>query len=66
MTTRSNRYSVLIWRKSSASMGAGECVEVAKSESLNLVRDSRQRSSPVLELTSAQWRGLLQHIRDTA
>jgi hypothetical protein len=71
MATQPNGHSALIWRKSSASIGAGECVEVATvevatSDSLILVRDSRHQSGPVLELTSAQWRGLLRHIRNMA
>ena len=65
MTTQPNRYSSLAWRKSTASVGAGECVEVATSDSLILVRDSRHRSDgPVLELTSNQWRRLLSSVRD--
>ena len=53
----------LIWRKSSASAGAGECVEVAKSGSSVLARDSRDRSGGVLEFTTVQWLGLLQRIK---
>jgi hypothetical protein len=67
MATQPNRYSSLAWRKSSASVGAGECVEVAMSDSLILVRDSRHRSGgPVLKLTPSQWRRLLSSVRDTA
>jgi hypothetical protein len=57
-------YSTLIWRKSSASAGAGECVEVAKSDTLVLARDSHDRSGVILEFTSAQWLALLQRIKD--
>ena len=57
-------YSTLIWRKSSASAGAGECVEVAKSDSFVLARDSRDQSGVVLEITSAQWLRLLRRIKD--
>lgn len=65
MATQSNRHSSLAWRKSSASVGAGECVEVATSDSLILVRDSRHRSGgPVLELKPTQWRRLLSSVRD--
>jgi Domain of unknown function (DUF397) len=66
MTTQPNGYSTLYWRKSSASMGAGECVEVAVSDSLVLVRDSRRQAGPVLVLTATQWRGLLRRIHHTA
>ena len=64
MAAQPNRYSTLIWRKSSRSGESGGCVEVAKSDSLVLVRDSRNRSGTVLELTCAQWRRLLRRIRN--
>jgi Domain of unknown function (DUF397) len=54
----------IIWRKSSASAGAGECVEVASSGSSVLMRDSRDRSGVMLEFTTAQWLGLLRRIKD--
>jgi hypothetical protein len=66
MAAQPSGHSALIWRKSTASMGAGECVEVATSDSSVLVRDSRLRSGPVLQLTSIQWCGLLRRIRDMA
>ncbi len=56
-------YSTLNWRTSSASAGAGECVEVAKSHSLVLARDSRDQSGPVLEFTAGQWRGFTQRLK---
>jgi hypothetical protein len=59
-------YSTLSWRKSSASAGAGECVEIARLGSSVLARDSRDRSGVVLEFTTAQWLGLLQRIKDDA
>jgi hypothetical protein len=64
MATQPNQDSTLIWRKSSASGGNGNCVEVAKSGSSVLVRNSRNRSGTVLKLSCAQWRGLVQRIRD--
>ena len=64
MTVQPNRYSTLAWRTSSASGGAGECVEVAATSSFVLTRDSRDRSGPVLELTSAQWLGLVERIKN--
>jgi hypothetical protein len=63
MPTQLSPYSTLTWRKSSASAGAGECVEVAKSGSSVLARDSRDQSGVVLEFTTAQWLGLLQRIK---
>ena len=64
MTARPNRYSTLVWRKSSVSGGGGECVEVAKWKSCVLVRDSGDISGTVLEFTSAQWLGLLRRIKN--
>jgi hypothetical protein len=64
MTAQPNRYSPHIWRKSSASGGGGECVEVAKWRSFVLVRDSGDRSGTVLELTSAQWIALLRRLKN--
>lgn len=60
--------STLTWRKSSASVGAGECVEVAKSGMSVLIRDSRDRSGPVLEYTASQWLGFVRRVKgvDTA
>lgn len=62
MPAKPSQNPTLIWRKSSASAGAGECVEVAKSGPSVLARDSRDRSV-VLEFTTAQWLGLLQRIK---
>jgi hypothetical protein len=64
MATQPNRDSALIWHKSSGSGGGGECVEVAQWQSSVLVRDSGDRSGPVLAFTSAQWRGIVRRIKD--
>jgi hypothetical protein len=63
MMTARPEDSALIWRKSSASAGIGECVEVAASGTSIFVRDSRNRSGTVLAFTQPQWRGLLRRIR---
>jgi hypothetical protein len=63
-TVQPSWYSMLSWRTSRASAGVGECVEVAATPSFVLTRDSRDRSGPVLELTSAQWHSLIQRIKD--
>ena len=63
MPTQPGRYPTLAWRKSSASAGQGECVEVATSGQSVLTRDSRDESGAVLAFTPAQWLGLLQRIR---
>jgi len=62
MPAQVSPYSTPNWRKSSASAGAGECVEVAKPGSSVLARDSRDQSV-VLEFTTAQWLGFLQRIK---
>lgn len=52
------------WRTSRASADQGACVEVAACRGSSvLVRDSRDRSGVVLELTSAQWRDLVTRLR---
>jgi Domain of unknown function (DUF397) len=64
MPAQPAQHSTLNWRKSSASAGAGECVEVATSGRSVLTRDSRDQSGAVLAFTPAQWLGLLQRIRN--
>jgi hypothetical protein len=63
MAAQPNRHATLAWRKSSASGGAGECVEVASSESSVLARDSQDRSGTVLEFTSSQWAGFVRRVK---
>ena len=55
---------MLTWRKSRASVGAGECVEVATFGAYVLARDSRDQSGTVLRFTSAQWHGLVNRIKN--
>jgi hypothetical protein len=64
MTTQPNPESTLVWRRSRASGGSGECVEVATWESSVLVRDSRDRLGTSLTLTPAQWRGFVRRVKD--
>jgi len=66
MATQPNLDSTLIWHKSRASGGTGQCVEVATSGSSVLVRDSGDGTGTILTFTHAQWLGLLQRIRDGA
>jgi Domain of unknown function (DUF397) len=56
--------STFNWRKSSASAGQGECVEVATSGQSVLTRDSQDQEGAVLAFTSSQWRGLLRRIKN--
>jgi hypothetical protein len=64
MTVQPYRYPTLTWRTSSASGGAGECVEVAAASPFVLTRDSRDRSGAVLTFTSSQWLGLVERIKN--
>jgi hypothetical protein len=59
-----NLHSQLTWRKSSASGGSGSCVEVTKSGSSMLVRDSHNQSGAILQFTQTQWINLLQRIQN--
>ncbi|CRK59217.1 hypothetical protein [Alloactinosynnema sp. L-07] len=55
----------LAWRKSSFSGGAsGSCVEIAQADDLFGIRDSKNISGPVLELTGARGRALIAAVRD--
>ncbi len=64
ITIHPSRHSTLAWRTSSASGGAGECVEVAAASQFVLTRDSRDRSGPVLTFSSAQWLWLVERIKN--
>jgi Domain of unknown function (DUF397) len=66
MGAQPNRDSIRSWRKSRTSADGGGCVEVAKWKSSMLVRDSRDPTGSTLELTWAQWRGLVWHIKTGA
>ena len=59
MTTQADQDPPLRWRKSSASGGNGACIEVARSGSSILVRDSRAPSGTILTFTAGQWYGLV-------
>lgn len=53
----------VVWRKSSFSNGVAECVEVAATADAVLVRDSKDRSGPVLTFTAAEWAAFTQSVR---
>ncbi|MGW4407159.1 DUF397 domain-containing protein [Nonomuraea sp. NPDC004702] len=58
--------SQAVWRKSSRSGGnGGNCVEVATNiPGIIAVRDSKDRSGPVLRFAPAEWRAFLDGVRD--
>jgi hypothetical protein len=53
-----------VWRRSTASTANGNCVEVAFLLGQVAVRDSKDRTGPVLRLSHDQWQGLLDAIRE--
>jgi hypothetical protein len=64
MATPPDRDSILIWQKSRASADGGNCVEVARSKSSVLVRDSSARSGAILAFSPAQWRLFVRLIKN--
>jgi Domain of unknown function (DUF397) len=64
MATQPNPDSTLIWRKSRLSGESGGCVEVAKSESSVLVRDSRDQRGAILKFDPGQWRGFVSRVKN--
>jgi hypothetical protein len=57
--------SEMSWRKSSYSGGSGgNCVEVGEAQRDVLVRDSQDRTGPVLRFTPAAWRELVAEVKD--
>jgi Domain of unknown function (DUF397) len=64
MAAKPDWYLTLNWRTSSASGGAGECVEIASADSCVLARDSRDREGAVLEFTAGQWADLVGRIKN--
>ena len=51
------------WRKSSYSGNTGNCVEVAITESVVGLRDSKDPDGPVLVVTHEEWRGFMVGLR---
>jgi hypothetical protein len=51
------------WRKSRASADSGNCVEVAFEGASVLIRNSRDKSGPILVVTGGRWRDLMLRIR---
>jgi Domain of unknown function (DUF397) len=64
MPASSDQYPELIWRKSRASADQGACVEMASIRASVLVRDSRNRSGPVLVVAARSWCELIECIKN--
>jgi hypothetical protein len=45
-----------IWRKSRRSIGNGNCVQVAASPGIVMVRDSADFASPIISFPAGSWR----------
>jgi hypothetical protein len=51
------------WRKSTRSGGQGNCVEVATTPAAVGMRDSKDRSGPVLVFTGSQWQAFVDGVK---
>lgn len=49
----------IVWRKSTSSQGAGDCVEVALTVEAVLVRNSQDPSGPQLSFSYSEWAAFL-------
>jgi hypothetical protein len=52
-----------VWRKSTRSQGAENCVEVARLTELTAVRDSKAPTGPALLFTAPQWSSFLVSVK---
>jgi hypothetical protein len=52
------------WHKSTRSSGNGNCVEVAVVDDAVGVRDTKDRSGPVLVFTASEWRAFVAGAKD--
>lgn len=59
-----NRVTASGWRKSSyTTSNGGNCVEVAGRESRVLVRDTKDRTGPMLRLAPEAWRRFAERVK---
>jgi predicted secreted Zn-dependent protease len=54
--------SSVVWKKSTAS-DSGACVEVARLESVTMLRDSKDPAGPQLSFTAREWEAFLIGVR---
>jgi Domain of unknown function (DUF397) len=55
------------WRKSSYSgQGSGNCIEVADHDSRVIVRDTKDRTGPILRFSADAWRRFADHVKADA
>jgi hypothetical protein len=52
------------WKKSERSNGSDSCVEVRTQDEVVQVRDSKDRSGPILAFSAAAWNSFLLDLRD--
>jgi len=50
------------WYKSSRSSGANNCIEVARMPGWTAVRDSKNKTGPVLSFTDGEWDAFIEDI----
>ena len=59
MYSNSHLRGKLAWRKATASIGNGECVEVAPGTQAVMVRDSVDPAGPMLRYSPRTWRAFI-------
>lgn len=64
-TTSADKGASLDWRKSTWSIANGQCIEAASLADGRLaVRDSMDKSGPMVNFTEGEWRSFLKGVKD--